>query len=78
MQAIKSEISKMVKGANSLIVIENDDDFDRSLNDIGLDSLDFMSILFSVQEKYSIDIPDEDIDALSTLNNLVKYIDQKR
>jgi len=75
---IKSEIAKMVKDANQSVVIENDDDFDRVLREIGLDSLDFMSILFSVQEKYNIDIPDEDIDGLNTLNKLIRYIDEKK
>lgn len=75
---IQSEILKMIKDANKTVVIENDEDFDRPLNEIGLDSLDFMSILFSVQEKYNIDISDEDIDRLSTLNMLIKYISEKK
>jgi len=78
MMEIKSEIAKMVKDANKTVIIENDDDFDRTLDEIGLDSLDFMSILFSVQEKYNISIPDEDIDGLNTLNKLIRYIDEKK
>ncbi len=77
MEAIKSEIVKMVKDANQSILIESEADFDSTLTDIGIDSLDFMSILFSVQEKYNIEIPDEDIDALNTLSNLARYIDEK-
>jgi len=78
MMEIKSKIMKMVKDANKTVIIENDDDFDRTLDEIGLDSLDFMSILFSVQEKYNITIPDEDIDGLDTLNKLIRYIDEKK
>jgi len=78
MMEIKSKITKMVKDANKTVIIENDDDFDRTLDEIGLDSLDFMSILFSVQEKYNITIPDEDIDGLETLNKLIRYIDEKK
>ena len=78
MMEIKLKIMKMVKDANKTVIIENDDDFDRTLDEIGLDSLDFMSILFSVQEKYNIDIPDEDIDELNTLNKLIRYIDEKK
>lgn len=74
---IKSEILKMAKDANQSAVIECDDDFDRPLSEIGLDSLDLMSILFSVQEKYNIDIPEEDMDGLTTLNEIVRYIDKK-
>lgn len=78
MMEIKSEIAKMVKDANQSVVIENDYDFGRILSEIGLDSLDFMSILFSVQEKYNVNIPDEDIDGLNTLNKLIRYIDEKK
>ena len=78
MMEIKSKIIKMVKDANKTVIIENDDDFDRTLDEIGLDSLDFMSILFSVQEKYNVNIPDEDIDGLNTLNKLIRYIDEKK
>ena len=78
MMEIKSKIKKMVKDANKTFSIENDDDFDRTLDELGLDSLDFLSILFSVQEKYNITIPDEDIDGLETLNKLIRYIDEKK
>ena len=78
MMEIKSEIMKFVKDANQSVIIENDDDFDLPLSEIGLDSLDLMSILFAVQDKYNIDIPDEDIEGLTTLNMLIKYIDEKK
>jgi acyl carrier protein len=68
----------MVKDANRSIDIEGEADFDRTLKDIGIDSLDFMSILFSAQETYNIEIPDEDIDALQTLNHLASYIAEKQ
>ena len=78
MMEIKSKMVKIVKDANKTVVIENDEDFDRPLAEIGLDSLDFMSILFSVQDKFNINIPDEDIDGLNTLNDLIRYIDENK
>lgn len=78
MMEIKSKMVKIVKDANKTVVIENDEDFDRPLAEIGLDSLDFMSILFSVQDKFNINIPDEDIDGLNTLNDLIRYTDENK
>lgn len=78
MMEIKSKMVKIVKDANKTVVIQNDEDFDRPLGEIGLDSLDFMSILFSVQDQFNINIPDEDIDGLNTLNKLIRYIDENK
>lgn len=78
MMEIKSKMVKIVKDANKTVVIENDEDFDRPLGEIGLDSLDSMSILFSIQDKFNINIPDEDIDGLNTLNDLIRYIDENK
>lgn len=75
---IKKKIKEFVTLANSEFKIENDNDFDRALDEIGLDSLDFMSVLFSVQDEYGIQIPEEDIEQLVSLGELAKYIDEKK
>lgn len=51
-------------------------DYDVALNDQGVDSLDITSILFAVEEKYQIRIPDEDIEneKLSSINAIVEYV----
>ncbi len=45
-------------------------DFD----DAGLDSLDHASILFSVQETYSIVIPDDVVDVLKSIEAIAAFI----
>lgn len=47
--------------------------------DIGLDSLDFISFLFRVEETFDLKIPEEDIDEknLVVLGTLAAYIKQK-
>ena len=72
------KIKEFVALANSEIKIESDKDFDRTLDEIGLDSLDFMSVLFSVQDEYGIQIPEKDIEQLVSLGELAKYIDEKK
>ncbi len=78
MTEIKKKIKEFVGFANSEIKIESDNDFDLAVDEIGLDSLDLMSVLFSVQDEYGIQIPEEDIEQLVSLGALVKYIDKKK
>lgn len=78
MDEIQEKISEMVAKANSGIKIENESDFDRKLEEIGMDSLDLMSVLFSVQDEYGLEIPDEDIEQLVSLNALAMYIKDKK
>jgi acyl carrier protein len=78
MNELKEKLKAMVAQANSGIIIENDKDFDRKLEEIGLDSLDFMSVLFSVQDEFGLEIPDEDIEQLTSLSALAEYISEKK
>lgn len=44
-------------------------------DDLGADSLDVFDLLMSLEEEFSIEIPDEDIEKLKTVNTLVNYIE---
>jgi acyl carrier protein len=50
---------------------------DKPLTDQGVDSLDFSSLLFNIEEEFEIEIPDEDIDGLQTISEIVIYINTK-
>ncbi len=56
--------------------IENIDP-QKDLASQGVDSLDTLSLLLLIQEKYGIQIPDEDIPKLETLNDIVEYVNKK-
>lgn len=51
-------------------------DHSQSLSEQGLDSLDIVTILFGIEEKFKIKIPEEDINGkqLSSINSIVLYI----
>jgi acyl carrier protein len=53
-------------------------DADTDLTSV-LDSLDFVDLVFQVQERFGVDIPDEAIDerGLSRLGELVRYVDER-
>ncbi len=42
--------------------------------DLGADSLDLVEILMSLEEEFSISIPDEAIPSIKTVGELVDYI----
>jgi acyl carrier protein len=48
-----------------------------NLNDQGVDSLGMFNIILSIQDHYAIEIPDEDIEDLKTINDLTNYIKSK-
>jgi len=52
-------------------------DPDKDLASQGIDSLDTLSLLLLIQEKFGVQIPDEDIPKLETLNDIVNYVNQK-
>ena len=56
--------------------IENIDP-SKDLASQGVDSLDTLSLLLLIQEKYGVQIPDEDIPKLETLNDIVEYVNKK-
>ncbi|HIC09012.1 MAG TPA: acyl carrier protein [Aquificales bacterium] len=56
--------------------IENIDP-SKDLASQGVDSLDTLSLLLLIQEKYGVQIPDEDIPKLETLNDIVEYVNRK-
>ena len=49
-------------------------ELDRSLKDLGIDSLDFMLILIGVQEELELEIPDEMTPSLTDLGKVVEYV----
>ena len=48
------------------------------LKEQGIDSLDMYSILLKLELTFEIKIPDEDIDKLDNLKNIMNYIMEKK
>ena len=68
---------KIIGIANGKLNRDNDlsvGDLDRSLKDLGIDSLDFMLILIGVQEELKLEIPDEATPSLANLADVVRYV----
>jgi acyl carrier protein len=70
------QVLEVIEEAN-LIKDVNGLDIDKPLTDQGIDSLDFSGVLFNLEEAFSIEIPDEDIGGLQTINQIVEYVNSK-
>lgn len=45
-------------------------------DDLGADSLDVVEMLMAIEDEFDIEIPDEQIENLKTVGNVVDYIQQ--
>ena len=44
-------------------------------DDLGADSLDVVDLLMSIEDEFEIEIPDEEIENIRTVGELVNYIE---
>ena len=47
-------------------------------DDLGADSLDLVDLLMSVEDEFDIEVPDEDIEKVKTVGDLVRYIEDRQ
>ena len=46
--------------------------------DLNADSLDVVEILMSLEDEFSVEIPDEEIENIKTIGDLVEYIENNQ
>ena len=45
------------------------------IEDLGADSLDSVVLVLAIEDRFGIDVPDEDVEELQTVQQLVEYIE---
>ena len=45
------------------------------IEDLGADSLDIVDLVMTLEEEFDTEIPDEDIENLKTVGDIVKHVD---
>lgn len=49
----------------------------RIQTDLGADSLDVVDLIMSIEDEFEIEVPDEDVEKIKTVDQLVKYIEDQ-
>ncbi len=47
------------------------------IDDLGADSLDIVDLIMTLEEEFDTEIPDEDIEEMHTVGDIVKYVEEK-
>ncbi len=67
-------ISKTLKGVDtSSVTMET-----KFEEDLGADSLDLVELIMELEEHYDVTIPDEDAQSISSVGNVVAYIEKRQ
>lgn len=48
------------------------------VDDLGADSLDVVELVMALEEKFEIEIPDEEAEKIATVKNVVDYIEKHK
>jgi len=46
------------------------------LDDLGADSLDIVDLVMTLEDEFDIEIPDEEIENIKTVGDIVRYIEE--
>lgn len=69
LEQIKKILSEQFSVSEDKITLDTD-----IAQDLGADSLDVVDILMSLEDEFDIEIPDEDVENVKTVGQLVDYI----
>ena len=48
------------------------------VDDLGADSLDLFELVMSLEDKYDVEIPSEELEKLLTVGDVMKYIEEHK
>ena len=76
MNIAREDIVAVIRDAN---VVSDPDKLrdDLTLADQDVDSLGIFNVILLLQEKYGVEIPDDDVDALVSIPSIVNYLNQR-
>jgi acyl carrier protein len=76
MDDIESRIIELVAKSKNLPV--SDVKLDTTFDELQIDSLDKINLSFAVEEMFSIEIPDDSLNSLKTVGDVVRGVEQLR
>lgn len=72
-ERIKEILADQLDAAADTMTMESD-----IANDLGADSLDVVELLMAIEDEFDVEIPDEEIENIKTIGDLVKYIEANK
>ena len=72
-----SETSSFICRLNKLTDAEEMTMDTKIAEDLGADSLDVVELLMSIEDEFEVEIPDEEIENMKTIGDVVEYIQSK-
>lgn len=72
-ETIRSILCAQLEVEEDAVALESD-----IADDLGADSLDVVDLLMSLEDEFSIEIPDEEIENIKTVGDLVNYIEANK
>lgn len=71
-EIIKKIIAEQLKVDESIITMET-----HLMKDLEADSIDAVEIIILIEEKYGIEIPDEEAEKFQRVGDLVRYVEER-
>ncbi len=72
-ETVRSILCAQLEVDEDAVVMESD-----IADDLGADSLDVVDLLMSLEDEFSVEIPDEEIENIKTVGDLVNYIEANK
>ena len=72
-EEIKKQIAVFLNTDEGKITLESN-----LITDLKADSMDIATLLLEVEEKYNIEIDEDDLESLKTVGDIVAYIEKKK
>jgi acyl carrier protein len=67
----KQEFIELIENTTGVRDVKEESNF---INDLGFDSLDLIELTMALEEEFGIEIPDEDVEGLSTVASVIEYL----
>ena len=74
--ALRDDIKEVVVEQLSVNADEVKDDA-KFVEDLGADSLDVVELVMALEEKFDIEIPDDEAEKIATVADVVAYVESK-